>query len=171
MDYQTYRPLTIPSKTQKPFTRNTFAEHNYNYAHKPRTNQPPQKNTQNLNHVCSHYWTLPKISTNSVIFPDNPQPTQDYSENYPFFQQNINTQHTPYNTNYLSSDEDDYHQPVFLHHILKNIANRDRDNLNHRKIQKFTHKTQQMYKIHNKCIHKTHSTHNLFNQYNHKTQH
>ena len=45
MDYQTYRPMTIPSKTQKPFTRNTFAEHNYNYAHKPRTNRPPRKNT------------------------------------------------------------------------------------------------------------------------------
>ena len=25
MDYQTYRSMTIPSKTQKPFTRNTFA--------------------------------------------------------------------------------------------------------------------------------------------------
>ena len=25
MDYQTYRPMTIPSKTRKPFTRNTFA--------------------------------------------------------------------------------------------------------------------------------------------------
>ena len=111
MDYQTYRPMTIPSKTRKPFTGNTFAEHNYNYAHKPRTNQPPRKNTQNLNHVCSYYWNLPKTSTNSVSFPDNPQPTQDYSENYPFFQQNKNKQHTPYNTNYLSSDEDDYHQP------------------------------------------------------------
>ena len=43
MDYQTYRPMTILSKTRKPFTRNTFAEHNYNYAHKPRTNQPPRK--------------------------------------------------------------------------------------------------------------------------------
>ena len=111
MDYQTYRPMTISSKTRKPFTRNTFAEHNYNYAHKPRTNQPPRKNTKNLNHVCSHYWGLPKTSTNSVNFPDNPQPTQEYSENYPFFQQNKNKQHTPYSTNYLSSDEDDYHQP------------------------------------------------------------
>ena len=43
MDYQTYRPMTIPSKTRKPFTRNTFAEHNYNYAHKTRTNQPRRK--------------------------------------------------------------------------------------------------------------------------------
>ena len=103
--------MTIPSKTRKPFTRNTFAKHNYNYAHKPKTNQPPRKNTQNLNHVCSHYLNLPKTSTNSVKFPDNPQPTQDYSENYPFFQQNKNKQHTPYNTNYLSSDDDDYHQP------------------------------------------------------------
>ena len=39
MDYQTYRPMTVPSKTRKLFTRNTFAEHNYNYAHKQRTNQ------------------------------------------------------------------------------------------------------------------------------------
>ena len=85
MYYQTYRPMTKPSKTRKTFTRNTFAEHNYNYAHQPKTNQPPQKITQNLNHVCSHYWNLPKTSNNSVNFPDNPQPTQDYSENYPFF--------------------------------------------------------------------------------------
>ena len=81
LDYQTYRPMTIPSKTRKTFTRNTFAEHNYNYAHQPKTNQPRRKTTQNLNHVCSHYWNLPKTSTNSVNFPDNPQPTQDYSEN------------------------------------------------------------------------------------------
>ena len=103
--------MTIPSKTRKTFTRNTFAEHNFNYAHQPKTNQPPRKTTQNLNHVCSHFWNLPKTSTNSVNFPDNPQPTQDYSENCPFFQQNKNKQHTPYNTNYLSSDDDDYHKP------------------------------------------------------------
>ena len=66
--------MTIPSKTRKSFTINTFAEHNYNYAHKQRTNQPPRKNTKNLNHVCSHYWKLPKTSTNSVNFPVNPQP-------------------------------------------------------------------------------------------------
>ena len=43
MDYQTYRPMTISSKTRRPFTRNTFAEHNYNYAHKQKTNQYPEK--------------------------------------------------------------------------------------------------------------------------------
>ena len=111
MDYQTYRPMTKPSKTRKPFTRNTFAEHNYNYAHQPKTNQPPRKNTQNLNNAFSHYWNLPKTSTTSVNFPDNPQPTQDHIENYPFFQQNKNKQHTPDNTNYLSSDDDDHYQP------------------------------------------------------------
>ena len=111
MDYQTYRPMTIPSKTRKTLTRNTFAEHNYNYPQQPKTNQPPRKTTQTSYHVCYHYWNFPKTSTNSVNFPDNPQPTQDYSENYPFFQQNRNKQHTPYNTNYLSSDDDDYHQP------------------------------------------------------------
>ena len=66
---------------------------------------------QNLNHVFSHYWNLPNTSTNSVNFQDNPHPPQDYSENYPFFQQNRNKQQTPYYTNYLSSDDDDYHQP------------------------------------------------------------
>ena len=53
----------------------------------------------------------PENIDKSVIFQDNPQPTQDYTENYPFFQQNKNNQHTPFNTNYLSSDEDDYQQP------------------------------------------------------------
>ena len=71
----------------------------------------PPKNTQNLNHVCSLLWNISNTSTNSVNFPDNPYPPQDYSENYPFFQQNKNKQHIPHNTNYLSSDDADYHQP------------------------------------------------------------
>ena len=41
MDYQTYRPMTKPSKTRKTFTKNTFAQHNYNYVHQSKTNQPP----------------------------------------------------------------------------------------------------------------------------------
>ena len=136
MDYQTYRPMTIPSKTRKPLTRNIFAEHNYNYALKPKTNQHPRKNTQNLNHVCSHYWNLPKTSTNLVSFPDNPQPTQDYSENYPFFHQNKNKQHTPYNTNYLSSDEDDYHQPdVFAPYTKEYRTQRPRQSQPSQKIK------------------------------------
>ena len=81
------------------------------HTNKKQINPPPRKNTQNLNHVCSHYWNLPNTSTNSVNFPDNPHPPQDYSENYPFLQQNKNKQQTPYNTNYLSSDDDDYYQP------------------------------------------------------------
>ena len=63
---------------------------------------------QNVKHVSFHYWNLPNTSTSSVNFQDNPQ---DHSENYPFFQQNRNKQQTPYYTNYLSSDDDDYHQP------------------------------------------------------------
>ena len=134
MDYQTYRPMTISSKTRKSFTRNTFAEHNYKYAHKPRTNQPPRKNTQNLNHVCSHYWILPKTSTNSVNFPDNPQPTQYYTENYPFFQQNkITNIHHLIQTVYHPMKMIITNQ-IFLHHILKNIAHKDHDNLNHLEI-------------------------------------
>ena len=134
MDNQTYRPMTIPSKTRKPFTRNTFAEHNYSYAHKTRTNQPPRKNTQNLNHVCSHYWNLSKTSTNSVNFPENPQPTKDYRENYPFFQQKkMNNIHHIIQTIYHLKKMIITNQ-IFLHHILKNIAHKDRENLNHLKI-------------------------------------
>ena len=98
--------MTKPSKTRKTFTINTFAEHNYNYVHQSKTNQPPpplRRNTQNLNHVCSHYLNLPNTSTNSKNFQENPHPPQDYSENYPFFQQNKNKQQTPYCTNYLTS--------------------------------------------------------------------
>ena len=52
MDYQTFRPMTEPSKPRKTFTRNTFAEHNYNYAHSLKANYPPRKNNHN---VCSQY--------------------------------------------------------------------------------------------------------------------
>ena len=103
--------MTKPSKTRKTFTINTFAEHNYIYVHQSKTNQPPRKNAQNSNHVCSQYWNLPNTSTNSANFPDNPHLSQDYSENYSFFQHNKNKQQTPYNTNYLSSSDDDYYQP------------------------------------------------------------
>ena len=72
---------------------------------------PPRKITQNLNHVGSHYWNLPNTLTNSVTFQEIPHPPQNYSENYPFFQQNKNKQQTHFYTNYLSSDDDDYHQP------------------------------------------------------------
>ena len=109
MDYQTYRPMTVPSKTRRTFTRNTFAEHNYNYAHSSmNTNYPPRKT--NNNHVCSHYWDNPMTTTNSVNFQTNSHPPQDRSENYPFFQQNKNKKQVPHHTDYLSSD-DDYLQP------------------------------------------------------------
>ena len=107
MDYQTYRPMTVPSKPRRTFTRNTFAEHNYNYAHSSNTNYPPQKNN---NHVCSHYWDNPMTTTNSVSFRTNSHPSQDHSENYPFFQQNKNKKQAPHHTDYLSSD-DHYLQP------------------------------------------------------------
>ena len=48
MDYQTYRPMTIPSKTRKTFTRNNFADHNYNYTHPSKTNNQPQRNLTNI---------------------------------------------------------------------------------------------------------------------------
>ena len=78
MDYQTYRPMTVPSKTRRTFTRNTFAEHNYNYAHSLKANYPPRKNN---NHVCSHYWDNPMTTTNSVNFQTNSHPPITHSFN------------------------------------------------------------------------------------------
>ena len=129
----------------------------------------PRKITQNLNHVCSRYWNLPKTSTNSVNFPDNPQPTQNYTENYPFFQQNKINQHTPFNTNYLSSDEDDYHQPDIFAPYTKEYRTQRRRQPQPSRIMKIYPQNPQN-NIHNKCIYKIYLTHNLFNQYNHKIQ-
>ena len=108
MDYQTYRPMTIPSKTRKTFTRNNFAEHNYNYTHPSKTNYPPRKNFNN--YTRSRNWDNPMAQTNSKNFQTNLHPSQDRSENYPFFQQNKNKKQTSYQMDYLSSD-DDFLQP------------------------------------------------------------
>ena len=108
MDYQTYRPMTIPSKTRKTFTRNNFAEHNYNYTHSSKTNYPPRRNFNN--YTRSRNWDNPMAQTNSVNFQTNLHPPQDRSENYPFFQQNKNKKQTSYQMDYLSSD-DEFLQP------------------------------------------------------------
>ena len=71
---------------------------------------PPKKYTKLKPRMFSLLEST-KYIDNSVNFPDNSHPPQDYSENYPFFQQNKNKQQTPYDTNYLSSDDDDYYQP------------------------------------------------------------
>ena len=103
--------MTIPSKTRRTFTRNNFAEHNYNYTHSSKTNYPPRNN--NNNQIRSRYWNNPMATTNSVNFQANPHPPQDYSENYPFFQQNKNKKQTPHQTDYLSSDDDHLQPDIF----------------------------------------------------------
>ena len=139
--------MTVPSKPRRTFTRNTFAEHNYNYAHSSKKNYPPQKT--NNNHVSSHYWDNPITTTNSVNFRTNSHPPQDHSENYPFFQQNKNKKQASHQTDYLSSD-DDYLQPDILYHIPKNIAKKDRDDLIH--IIEFFLQIQQIHEINNQSI-------------------
>ena len=62
------------------------------YINPKQINPPPRKNTQKLNHVCSHYWNFPNTSTNSVNFQENPHPPQDYSENI-FNKIRINNKH------------------------------------------------------------------------------
>ena len=145
MDYQTYRPMKVPSKTRRTFTRNTFAEHNYNYAHSSKTNYPPRK------------------TTNSVNFRTNSHPPQDRSENYPFFQQNKKKQ-APHHTDYLSSD-DDYLQPDIFAPYTHEYRGQ---NLLH--IIEFFLQIQQIHEINNQYKCKIDLIHNLFNQFNHKTQ-
>ena len=106
MDYQTYRPMTIPSKTRKTFTRNNFTDHNYNYTHPSKTYNQPQRNFNQ--YTRSRNWDNPMTQPNSINFQTNPP--QDHSENYPFFQQNKNKKQTSYQMDYLSSD-DDFLQP------------------------------------------------------------
>ena len=106
MDYQTYRPMKIPSKTRKTFTRNNFADHNYNYTHPSKTNYQPQRNFNQ--YTKPRNWDNPTAQYNSKNF--QPNPPQDRSENYPFFQQNKNKKQTSYQMDYLSSD-DDFLQP------------------------------------------------------------
>ena len=71
---------------------------------------------------------------NSVNFQTNLHPSQDRSENYPFFQQNKNKKQTSYQMDYLSSDDDFLHQ-TYLHHIIKNIV--DKEYRNHIQIIEF----------------------------------
>ena len=157
--------MTVPSKTRRTFTRNTFAEHNYNYAHSSKTNYAPRKN--NNNQVRSRYWDNPMTTTNSVNFQTNSHPPQDRSENYPFFQQNKNKK-APHHTDYLTSD-DDYLQPDIFAPYTQEYRGQG--------VQKpytylrriFLH-IQQIHKINNQYKCKTQLIHNLFNQFSHKTQ-
>ena len=45
VNYQPFRPMTKPIK--KIFTRNNFAEHDYNYVNRPQTSKTSPPNTQN----------------------------------------------------------------------------------------------------------------------------
>ena len=163
MDYQSYRPMTVPSKTRRTFTRNTFAEHNYNYAHSSKTNYPPRKN--NDNQIRSRYWDNPMTTTNSVNFQTYSHPPQDRSENYPFFQQKKIKKHLIIRITYPLMMI--IYNQMYLHDILKNIADKECKNHIHI-IELFLH-IQQIHKINNQYKCKTQIIHNLFNQFSHKT--
>ena len=86
MDYQTFRPMTKPTQKQKKFTRNNFADHNYNYVNTSQTSKPPRTNPHK--HLFSQRQNFQQPTVNLVIFNDNPRTPKDPRENYPFFQQN-----------------------------------------------------------------------------------
>ena len=75
--------MTKPTQKRKTFTKNNFAQHNYNYVNRPKTTQPSRTNTQNQ--LFSQMHSFPKPSSITVNFHDYSQISQDKSENYPFF--------------------------------------------------------------------------------------
>ena len=145
MDYQTYRTMTVPSKPRRTFTRNTFAEHNYNYASK--TNYPPRKT--NNNHVCSHYWDNPMTTTNSEIFGlIHILHRTTVKITHSFNKIKIKSKHLIKRITYHLTMI--IYNQTFLHHIPKNIANKDRDDLIH--IIEFFLQIQQIHEINNQSI-------------------
>ena len=54
--------MTKPLKTRKTFTKNNYAEHNYNYGNPSQTTHPPRINRQH--HLFSHKSNFPITSTN-----------------------------------------------------------------------------------------------------------
>ena len=123
MDYQTFRPMTKPPQKQRIFTRSNFAEHNYNYVNRSQTSKPPSTNPHNRS--FSQRQNSQQRTPNFVNFNDDPQNPTDPSENYSCVQQNKNSkqpfqnkQKTPYYTpNYLSSDDDDFHDQNHQQHF------------------------------------------------------
>ena len=76
--------MTKPIKKQRIFTRNTFAEHNYNYVNRTQTSKSFRPNTQN--HLFSHRQNFRQPTTISVNFHDYPRISHYQSEIYTFFQ-------------------------------------------------------------------------------------
>ena len=123
-----------PIQKQRTFTRNNFAEHNYNYVNRPQTTKSSRPNNQN--HLFLQKLNFRQSTTTTVNSHDYPRISQEQSENYPFFQQNRNNeqnqgkQNTPYYTpNYLSSDDDgDYQPDIFAPYTQKYRAKPPRSN-------------------------------------------
>ena len=112
---QRFDQLTKPSYKQQTSHSNNFAEHDYNYENWLKTTKPSDINTQIYSYSQSQ--NIPQPTSNSVSFNDQPQSSQEQSENYPFFQQNKNhknryhTKNQPpyYTTNYFPSDDEKYY--------------------------------------------------------------
>ena len=175
MDYQKFRPMTKLTQKQRKFTRNNFAEHNYNYVNRPQTSKSFRPNNQN--HLFSQNQNFQKPTTTTVNSHDYPCSTQDQSENYPFFQQNRNKEQnqkkkhkTPYYTpNYQSSDDDDYYQPdIFTPYTQKYRSKPPRQNPASQNTNFYAQNL--AYKFTNRCKRKTQPIHHHINQYKGKTQ-
>ena len=71
--------MTKPTQKQRTFTRNNFAEHNYNYVKIPKTSKPPRTNPHNRFFSQSQHFQQP--TSNSENFNDYPRIPQDQNEN------------------------------------------------------------------------------------------
>ena len=110
MDYQTFRSVTKPSYKQQTLHGNSFAEHNYNYVKGPKTAKP-KTNTQ----IFAQSQNIPQPNSNSVNFYDQPQASQEQSENYPFFNKvKIKQINTISKINFIIMHE------IIFHQMMKN---------------------------------------------------
>ena len=116
-----------PIQKQRTFTRNNFAEHNYNYVNRPQTSESFRPKTQN--HFFSQRQNIRQPATILVNSYRYPRISQDQSENYPFFHQSKKNEQTKVNAKHLTIHLIIYHQMKmtilnqrFLHHIHKNTV-------------------------------------------------
>ena len=77
--------MTKSVQKQRTFTRNNFAEHNYNYVNRPQSSTP-----FTLKYSKSFFLqrqNCQQPTTTSVNVHEYPRTSEDQNENYPFFQQ------------------------------------------------------------------------------------
>ena len=103
-----------PIQKQRTFTKNNFAEHNYNYEIRLQTSKSFRPNKKTRNHLFSQRQNFGQPITTSVNSHDYTRNSLHQSENYPFFQQSKNNEQNHVNTLHLTIHLIIYHQMMMI---------------------------------------------------------